>query len=366
MGRALLIGLLGGLLVAAGVALGPLPLLVPGLALVVLAVGAVGWVLLAARGRVERRLGRARVVEDEPLPVVVEAATAMPVPGSELVEPLAPGPGEPVGTRRRQRLETEVRFPRRGGHRLEPARLVVRDPLRIAGHVLRSPEDQEVLVLPRIEPVRVAARGGARAGTLARASAQPAEEGPRIELDTLREAPEGAPAARIHWPAVARTGKLIERTLLPETDRRPLVVVDAAEPSSTEALDMAVRAAASLCVVLARAGGCDLLLPGERRPSHVDAVLSAWPTLHARLALVAAGPSPILPARFARTGAVFWVTGRVAGSGGGRVPPTLARAAGSARFLVEPGPSMAGASAAFTVAGCSGRRLDRPSRRVAA
>lgn len=366
MGRALLIALLGVLLAAAGVALGPLPLLVPGLALILLAAGAVVWVLLAGRGRVERRLGRGRVVEEEPLLAVLDAETALPVPGSELVEPLAAGGGEPIGPSRRHRLEIEVRFPRRGRHRLEPSRLVVRDPLRIAARSLRSAEDQEVLVLPRIEPVQVAARGGAHAGTLARASAQPEEEGPRIELDTLREAPDGAPAARIHWPAVARTNKLIERTLLPETDRRPLVVVDTGEPSSPEALDMAVRAAASLCVVLARAGGCDLLLSGERRPSHVDAVLSAWPTLHARLALVAPGPAPLLPARFARTGAVFWVTGREAATGGSRVPPTLARAVGAARFLVEPGPAPVGASAAFTVAGCSGRRLDRGSRRAAA
>jgi uncharacterized protein (DUF58 family) len=245
---------------------------------------------------------------------------------------------------------------------LEPARLVVRDPLRIAAHTLRSAEGQDVLVLPRIEPVRVFARSGARAGTLARASAQPAEDGPRIELDTLREAPPGAPAARIHWPAVARTGKLMERSLLPETDRRPLVVLDAVQPSSAEALDSAVRAAASLCVALARAGGCDVLLPGERRPAHVDAVLAAWPTLHARLALVEEGPSPVLPARFARAGAVFWVTGREAGRAAAYVPPALARASGAGRFLVEPGEARRGA--VFTVAGCAGRRLDRAGRRL--
>jgi uncharacterized protein (DUF58 family) len=366
LGRALLIALLGGLLVGAGVALGPLPLLVPGVALVLLAAGAGGWVLLAGRGRVERRLGLGRAVEEEPLAVVLEARTVLPTPGSELVEPLAPPAGatrgEPVGGGRHHRLATEVRFGRRGRHVLEPAQLVVRDPLRIAAHTLRSPAGQDVLVLPRIERVRVSARSGARAGTLARASAQPAEDGPRIELDTLREAPPGAPAARIHWPAVARTGVLIERTLLPETDRRPLVVLDAAYPSSAEALDKGVRAAASLCVALARAGGCDLLLPGERRPAHVDAVLAAWPTLHARLALVAEGPAPILPGRFARAGAVFWVTGREPGRATAYVPPALARASGAGRFLVEPGPARAGS--VFTVAGCAGRRLDRGDRRA--
>ena len=363
MGRALAIALLGGLLVAAGVVLGPVPLLVPGCALVILAVAAVAWVLVAGRGRVERRLGRGRVVEREPLHVSVTARTTLPIPGSELVEPLAPGTAHGLGWSRSDRLEAQVSFPRRGRHRLEPARLVVRDPLRIAARSVRSATGQEVLVLPRIEPVRTTTRGGARAGTLARASAQPIDDGPRIELDTLREAAPGAPAARIHWPAVARTGKLIERSLLPETDRRPLVVVDAAAPTSSDALDKAVRAAASLCVALARAGGCDLLLPGERRPSHVDAVLAAWPSLHARLALVAEGPAPPLPARFARAGAVFWVTGREAGAGDASVPPALARATGAARVLVEPGPARPGP--AFTVAGCHGRRLDRGRARAA-
>jgi uncharacterized protein (DUF58 family) len=298
------------------------------------------------------------------LPVAVEAVSRVPLPGSELLEPLAPATRRVIGWARHHRIEAQLSFPRRGRRRLEAARLVVRDPLRIAARDLDAAGEQEVLVLPRIEPVRAAARGGARAAALARTSVQLIDDGPRIELDTLREAEPGAPASRIHWPAVARTGKLIERSLLPETDRRPLVVLDAAHPSSPEALDMAVRAAASLAIALGRAGGCDLLLPGERRPSHVDSVLSAWPTLHARLALVGEGPPAVLPARFARAGAVFWVAAREPDPAGVPVPPALARAAGTGRFLVAPGPVLG--TPAFSVAGCHGRRIDLPRRRVAA
>ena len=52
---------------------------------------------------------------------------------------------------------------------------------------------------------------------------------------------------------------------------------------------MAVRAAASLCVHLARKDGCAILLPGERRPIEIGHDLGAWPAVHARLALVRGG-----------------------------------------------------------------------------
>ncbi len=53
-----------------------------------------------------------------------------------------------------------------------------------------------------------------------------------------------------------------------------------------------MRAAASLCVELARSGGCDLLVPGERRPLPIDPALRAWPEAHVRIAVSdpAAGP----------------------------------------------------------------------------
>jgi hypothetical protein len=60
VGRALLTGLLGALLATAAVALGPSALLLPGCALLVLALASAAWALLAGRGRLERRLGATR------------------------------------------------------------------------------------------------------------------------------------------------------------------------------------------------------------------------------------------------------------------------------------------------------------------
>lgn len=362
MGRALLTGLLGLALAAVGVGFGASALILPGCALVILAAASVVWAALAGRGRLERRIGVAEVVEDEPCPVILDARLLLPSPpGSEVVEPMAVEASRPVGWGRTHRLETEVRFPRRGRHLLEPARFVVREPLGIASRQIRSHAGQEVLVLPRIEAVHPARSGGPRLSTLARVSQAGAEDGPRVDFDTLREAPPETPVTRIHWPAVARTGTLVELSLLAQIDRRPLVVLDASSPSSEEALDSAVRAAASLCVALARIGGCDLLLPGERRPSHVDAALAAWPTMHAHLALVEAGGHAMVPSRLGRPGAIFWVAAHHGENG---LPRNLARSASSASFLVTPGPATA--TSAFTVAGCHGRRLGaRASRRAA-
>jgi uncharacterized protein (DUF58 family) len=360
--RAVLTGLLGLLLAAIGAFFGASALLLPGCALVILAIAAALWAGLAGWGRLERHVATERIVEDEPTVAVLEARTLLPTPpGSELVEPLAAEVGRPARWGRRHRVETEIRFPRRGRHRLEPARLVVRDPLGLAARELRSRAGQEVLVLPRIEPVRAARPGGGRLSALSRLSESASEEGPRVDFDTLREARAETPVTRIHWPAVARTGQLVELSLLAQIDRRPVVVLDASSPDSEGALDAAVRAAASLCVAFARAGGCDLLLPGERRPSYVDATLSSWPGLHAHLALVEAGGQPVLPSRLGRAGAVFWVTAHPEGAG---LPSSLARTSGSASYLVTPGPATP--ASAFAVAGCHGRRLGRTARRAAA
>ena len=83
---------------------------------------------------------------------------------------------------------------------------------------------------------------------------------------------------------------MLERRLVAELDSAPLIVLDPSAPESEEALDKAVRAAASLCVWLAHDGGCSILLPGDRRPVEVGHDMGAWPAVHVRLALVEEGP----------------------------------------------------------------------------
>jgi uncharacterized protein (DUF58 family) len=214
-----------------------------------------------------------------------------------------------------------------------------------------------VLILPRIEPVQVAAASGIAglepvSGSLTEAAAE-------LELHSLRPYRTGAPASRIHWPTVARTRVMMERRLVAEADARPLVVLDPSEAPSTDALDNAVRATASLVVHLAhRARGCSLLLPGQRRPIDLDGELRGWPALHAHLALLEAAEGAPRSRRLERSGAVFWVS-----AGGSSLPPGVKRGGGS--YFVTPVP-VSGRVPAFTVAGCSGYRLGSPRERQAA
>ena len=352
-------------MVAAGAAFDTASLYPPGLTLLLLAAGTALWVLLATRGASVRRLpGPHTVQEEEPYPVRLELEPGvLPLPAGELRDPLL-GEPVPLGGRAPSRLRIEVRFGRRGRRRLEPGELVVHDPLRLAVRVVGvSGDEAELLVLPRVEPVVSAAGGGAGAGA---GSPDGGGEGTRLrgrvdgmaaelDLDGLRPYRQGTPASRIHWPAVARSGEMLERRLSADADSAPLIVLDAARPRSEEALDSAVRAAASLCLHLARLGGCALLVPGDRRPVQVGPDLAAWPTLHARLALVEAGGRAPALARARRAGSVLWV------SASGSAPRDLPRTAAGGAWLVTP-VARPGLRAGFTVAGCTAHRLGRASQ----
>src|ERR671923_167486 len=105
------------------------------------------------------------------------------------------------------------------------------------------------------------------------------------ELDGLREHRPGSPASRIHWPAVARGHGMMERKLISEADSRPLVVLDPRAPASEDALDSAVRAAASLCVHFARRTGWAVRPAGacwwSRARPRTGARCSRWPAARA-------------------------------------------------------------------------------------
>jgi len=230
-----------------------------------------------------------------------------------------------------------------------------------------GPEGPELLVLPRIEPVTAAGAGGdassgglAWLGAGARSAASRRDEfSDGLDIDGLRPYREGTPATRIHWATLARRGEMMERRFVAPSASAPLIVLDAATaPADTAALDAAVRATASLCVALARAGGVALLLPGDRRPIEIDHDLGAWPALHKRLALVATGVKPSLGGLGPRSGALFWVTGAAAA-----VPRELARLPLRPRYLVAP-TLPAGSVAKIEVAGCRATALDR-TRRIA-
>jgi uncharacterized protein (DUF58 family) len=323
------------------------PLYVTGSALALLGLGAIAWISAGAWGAtVRRELDARSVVEEQPLSVRIEAtAGRLPLPPGWIDEPLLPEPVRFAAGRRRSRVRVEVTFARRGRRVLPPPALILRDPFGLAQRVVSGPEADEVLVLPRVLPVNATAGGEESSSAHARASLTAAAE---TEIDGLRPHREGSPASRIHWPAVARGAGLMERKLISEADSRPLVVLDPRAPESPEALDRAVRAAASLTVHFARRGGCGLLLPGDRRVAVVEGDLLAWPPAHVRLALVDEHAGPALSAAQNRRGLIAYVAARTID----RVPRGLGRTPGGC-MLVIPG-SLPDRRAVLEVAGCRG------------
>jgi len=330
-----------------------------GVALLGLALVAIGWVELSTRGgRLERLPGPGRLEESEAYPLRIRLQrTVLPPPGGELTDPLLDR-GVSVGPRWSRGLDRSVWLQNPGRVRLDPARLLVRDPLGLWQRRLESEEGLDLVVLPRIDPVRWTGPGGEPRGQSPgsghASDAVSRRGGPaQFEVDGLRPYREGSPASRIHWPAVARTGEMVERRLIAGGEPRPLVVLDprgATEPSHRE---RAMRAAASLCVELGRSGGCDLLLPGERRPLTIDPALRSWPEAHVRIAVSDQNASPpLLPAL--RGSAVLWVTA-------GRGLPGSLRGLRAGSFLITPTGSRR--VAAFRVSGCFGYAIDALAER---
>jgi hypothetical protein len=254
-------------------------------------------------------------------------------------------------------------MPRRGHVLLDGGTWTIGDPLGLYSRRIAGDHGGELLVLPRIEPVEAASFGVAGLGS---GAADAGDEGAssvrearavEFDVDGLRPYREGSPASRIHWPAVARSGEMYERRLVAGAEAVPLVVLDSERPDDEDSLDRAVRAAASLCVHIAPKTGCALLLPGHRAPAALDQRLRAWPALHARLAVVAAGIPTVSPGRMARRGSVFWVTGGAPGRALG-----LARGFGPGPHYVVTARDAGPERVAFRVAGCSALRVGRSRR----
>lgn len=324
-------------------------LYVAGAALVLIAIAGVTLTAAIARTtRIERRPGRATLEEGAPLSLSLSVSGPLAALGAARVV-ASPG-AEPVAVRRAGRarpIALEARLPRRGRHRLGASQVRIGDPFGVSALTLQS-DTTEVLVLPRVEPLPRAALGlaGPRTGAHQRSGAP--RGGSAVDADSLQPHRPGAPASRIHWPTVARTGRLHERRLAADADRRPLVVLDTALAASDAALDACVRAAASLCRGLGERGGCTVLLPGEPRALTLAAGLHAWPQLHARLALAPGGIAPTAPALRGAT-TVLWV------SAARDDPDTSALGAGARLLVVSPFPRP-GRPIAFAVAGCVAQR----------
>ena len=162
---------------------------------------------------------------------------------------------------------------RPGAHLFGPSTVRVRDDLSLFASGRRAAGDPAVvLVLP------------APATSGLQPAPPGADPGGDPEPDGLQPYLRGTPAGRIHWPSVARAGEWQERRVITAPRGMPLVVVDLSGAAADEAIDWTLRTAAGQIRGLAGAGGCRVLLPGERLPIAVENLAEGWPAMHRRLA----------------------------------------------------------------------------------
>jgi uncharacterized protein (DUF58 family) len=257
---------------AVGSGIGSSALIVCGVALAVVVVYAAAVALAASRWvTVDRRAGAAEVVEGEPLELEIRLAVRYRL--GVVCELASPG-GPPVQLRPGANRVT-IAFERRGRHLLEPARVLVRDPLGLFARKQRGGESVAVLVLPR-----------GQKGPQAPRRRELLRESDPVDLDGLREYRPGTPASRVHWPSLARGAGLIERQLTDARVQAPLYVVDTNGAVDDADADRIVRAAVAQILQWARAGGCEVLLPGDEAPASIGPDLRGWREIHRRLAVL--------------------------------------------------------------------------------
>lgn len=361
---------LGLALLVSGTLFGSPSLYPAGIALLAIPLASIAWVRLAAqRAQLRRRTPVGSLIEGHSYPIEISLSRGLvPPPGGALIDPLLDGP-RPVGPHSRRWGES-ILFARRGRRDLGAAEIVIRDPFGLSERRRRSADGGQVVVLPRTEPLQFTA-GGAGGNALGFGERGGGGAGPdswaaEFEIDGLRSYREGTPAARIHWPTLARTGELHERRITAGADAARLVVIDPQRPAGEDALDAAVRAAASICLELAAGGGCALILGGDMRALEIDPRLRAWPQAHHRLALVEAGAGAPPIQRIGRAGVVFWVSADPSPGAEQR----CRRLPATRRLLVRPASQPLGGPVLFRVAGCEAAELRAagrgPSRRRAA
>ncbi len=336
MRRSLQVGLLGAAMCLFAGAFAVSALYVPGITLLLVALAAAGLVWAAAHGaRVELELTADRVQEGEEVTVTARVRGGV-APACRGTLSVIPGAAPVPLDWRRRSGEQSLRTLRRGRVAVGGATARWADPFRLCSRE-RSSEARELLVLPRVQRLR--------RRDLQQIAALPEPPPARtagIELDGLRELLPDSPASRIHWLTLARKGVTMERRLRDGEERRPFtVVLDTCTGASADALDMAVRAAASLCLGLASAEGCAVLLPGRSRVEDLSPGLGAWPRLHELLALIEPGMAP------------RWELVRDAPRVVLVAPAATRAPAGVAvTCTVSPSPD-AGGEVLFTVAGCA-------------
>ena len=267
-----------------------------GIGLVAVTLLALAWVRLALRRpRLTRRRPPHALVEGEDLRIelVLEPGSRFPLPtavatdragalGERTVDLAPASDGRYSGS---YALEDVPR----GRHRLGPLGLSVSDPFGLAHAETTIPQQDALLVYPRLVDVgRLFFEGGGGATDGRRLLLRrPAG----FELHSVREHQHGESLRRVHWASTARRGELMVKELEDSPRDELAVLLDGSESadagtSPDSAFDAAVRVAGSIVLAQVRRGRrCALVL--NTRFRETQTVASEGPEWQRALDLLA-------------------------------------------------------------------------------
>jgi uncharacterized protein (DUF58 family) len=163
-----------------------------------------------------------------------------------------------------QRVRYTISCRARGRYTIGPLTLTLADPFALTRVTLKFEDRHEVIVLPEVEDLEagVPAPLGAGSGRSLSRLLLPSGE----DFYTMREYQIGDDLRRIHWPSVARRGRLMIRQ--DEASRRGTAAlwldtrVAALGAAGDPAFERAVSVAATLAVLLSQAGFSVRLVTG--------------------------------------------------------------------------------------------------------
>jgi len=160
----------------------------------------------------------------------------------------------PLHRGERRPVRYRFRARRRGVARLGPLRVTAVDPFGLVVVEAWRPTTTEVVVLPRVHPVRPLPPAPGEQPEH-RASARRLLALAHDEASTLREYVPGDDVRHVHWPATARFGHPVVRQVEEPWQRRTVVLLDTRRAAHTEdGFERAVSAAASVAVAAHRNG----------------------------------------------------------------------------------------------------------------
>lgn len=173
-----------------------------------------------------------------------------------------------VSGRERVAWRTTARCERRGVYQLGPLTAQLADPLGWFGYRWSERDTQQVIVYPPVVRLPLLALPRGQRGGLAQADLLQLHATPSV--GGLREYVPGDPLSRIHWPYVARLGRLVVKQFDQERAGALWIVLDLDQHAYAEAADAAASAVKADAAIYSQSSAAGERLDEYRPTSRLE------------------------------------------------------------------------------------------------